>query len=216
MAQLTGIGGMKGKNLIASFTDNQITKNEKGVRTGAFVTVQVDQSTMTQKAAKEGKADTNPYLESHTVEGKRDGGTYVSHTVWYSDRQLQQMQDAGKSVDQKDGTHAIAFKGNVQKAKDSKTGESRMIVVTQKQIPANATPEQKAKLEKQNEQNALQASDFAAKFGPDSLAKQAKITSLAKQARDKAKAAEKSAEKMAEAEQAQAEAAATEPEVPFG
>lgn len=198
MANLRGVGGMKQRNLIASFADAQVTKKD-GKVTGAYLTVELDQSTMTQKDAKAGKADTNPYIESHAAKGK-DGQEFVSHNVWYSQSQIDAMQNAGKSVVQSDGRTAIAFKADVQKSKDGKTGETRMIVLTPKDPAKAKDAEERAKIEKYNEMHPIGASDNT-KFGKDSLAKQEKITTLAKENRPakEAPGAEMQAEQQAEA-----------------
>lgn len=201
MANLRGPGGMKQLNLIASFKDNQVTKDKEGNITGAYLTVQKDQSTLTQKAAKEGKADPNPYIESHEAEGK-DGNKYVSHNVWYSQSQIDAMQNAGKSVVQADGRTAIAFKADVQKSKDPQSDVTRMIVLTPKD-PAKAKDDaEKAKIDKYNEMHPMGASDNK-KFDAKALERQEKITALAKENRP---SRETSAEVEAQAE-AQAEAA---------
>lgn len=199
MANLRGPGGMKQLNLIASWKDSQVTRADKGKGdiNGAFLTIEKDQSMMTQKAAKEGKADTNPYIESHTEKGPN--GEYTSHNVWYSQSQIDAMTAAGKSAKQADGRNAIAFKADVQKSA-GKNGTSRIIVLTPKDVSKAKNDDESAKIEKYNEMHPLGASDNT-KFGPKTLEKQEKITALAKEnrpVRETAKEAE--AEKAADAE----------------
>lgn len=182
MANLRGVGGMKQLNLIASWKDSQVTKADggKGPVNGAFLTIEKDQSLFTQKAAKEGKCDTNPYLESHKETGKT-GNEYTSHNVWYSQSQIDSMTKAGTVVKTADGRNAVAFKADVQQSK-SKDGEKRVIVLTPKDVSKAKTAEDKAKAEKYNEAHPFGPSDNT-KFNAKSLEKQEKITKLAKENR---------------------------------
>jgi len=204
MANLRGPGGMKQLNLIASWKDSQrsMSKDEPTKMTGAFLTIEKDQSTMTQKAAKEGLADTNPFIESHNVES--DKGTYTSHNVWYSERQMATMMEAGQMAKQTDGRNAVAFKGDVQKSKSEKTGESCMIVLTSKDPSKAKNDVEKAQIAKYNEAHPMGPSDNT-KFDTKSLEKQAKITALAKENRPK------EADKVVEMEHAN-EAVQSQPE----
>lgn len=176
MANLRGVGGMKQLNLIASWKDSQVTEKD-GKVTGAYLTVEKDQTMISQKDAKAGKADTNPYLESHEAEGTN--GKYTSHNVWYSQSQIDAMKSIGAFAKQEDDRNAVAFKADVQKSKNEKTGESRIIVLTPKDASKAATPEDKAKIEKYNEAHPFGPSDNK-KFDGKSLVKQEKITAIAK------------------------------------
>lgn len=199
MANLRGSGAFSQRNLIASYSDKQITTQD-GQAKGAFVTIELDQSTMTQKDAKAGKADTNPYIESHKTQGPN--GDYTSHNVWYSKSQIDAMESAGKSVKQEDGRNAIAFKGDIQKSGD------KLIVLTPKDLDKAKDDTERAKMEKYNEAHKLNESDNKA-FNSKSLAKQEKITALAKENRPS-----RESSKTAELQQvAETEAQADEPEV---
>lgn len=200
MANLKGTGAMNQRDLIVSYQESQLYTNDKG-RTTAFLTVQLDQSTMTQKDAKAGKADSNPYLNSNSVEGK-DGDTFVSHTVPYTKGQLDTIEAAGTKVVQKDGTIAIAIKANIQVM--GATGSKREPIIMLPKDENRAKDETElAKIKAYNEKNPVGKSGNT-KFGVDSLAKQAKITGLAKAARvaelEALKAPEATAEKAVEAE----------------
>lgn len=175
---------MKQLNLIASWKDSQqsMAKDDPTKVSGAFLTIEKDQSMFDPKDAKDGKADPNPYLESHKVKGDR--GEFTSHTVWYSKSQMDMMMNAGQTVKQADGRNAIAFKADVQKSTDPKTKVSRMIVLTPKD-PAKAQGDKAelAKIEKYNDMHPMGPSDNQA-FDENTLAKQAGITKIAKESRD--------------------------------
>ncbi len=184
MANLRGVGGMKQLDLIATYKPSQLTKSkdDPNKTNGVFLTVQVDQSTMSKADAEAGKADSNPYIESHKEKG--DKGEYTSHNVWYSSNQLAAMEAAGNMVTQKDGSVSIAFKADVQKVKDGKTDTSRLIVLTPKDVSKAKNDEEKAKIEKYNEAHPMGASSNT-KFNTKSLEKQAAITAIAKDVRAK-------------------------------
>lgn len=201
MANLKGVGGASQRNLIASYKDSQVTEKD-GKVTGAFLTVEIDQSVMTQKAAKEGKADTNPYLASKETVGK-DGTTYVSHTEWYSQGQIDAMRAAGDEAKQEDGRTAIAFKSDIAIYKATDERPTRVLAVIPKDLSKAKDDAEFAKMQAYNEKHPIGKSDNK-KFGPKTLASQEKITGLAKASRQAALAkaapeAEKSAEAEAEA-----------------
>lgn len=215
MATLKGPGAMKQLPLMAVWSENQVTKGKDGQVTGCYLDVQVNQSEMTQKDAKAGKADTNPHLESHKAE--INGSNIVSHTVWYSKQQMDAMQSVGTTVKQSDGKMACGFTADVMARSNPKdpNAQKRVVVLLPKDPSKAKDAEEAKKIEDYNAAHPV--SGASKKFGPDSLAKQEKITSLAKAARTKAKAAEATAEKSAEVEaEAQAEEpTASEPEAPF-
>lgn len=191
MANLKGPGGMSQLNLIASWKDSQVTTNDKtGEVNGVFLTVQKDQSMLTQKDAKEGKADTNPYLTSETKTFEKDGQQqeYVSHTLWYSKKQWESMTEAGTLVKQDDGTMAVAFKADVHKSTDKETKKSRIVVCTPKDLTKGQTGEALAKDQKYNEDHRMSPSDNK-KIDSKLLARQEKITALAKANRPSKEAA---------------------------
>lgn len=215
MATLRGPGAMKQVPLIAVWSENQITKNKEGQPTGAYLDVQVNQSGMTQKAAKEGKADSNPHIESHQADIK--GQQIVSHTVWYSQQQMEAMQSVGTTVQQENGKYACAFGADLMarsNPKDPSAGK-RVVVLLPKDLSKAATPEDAKKIEEYNAAHPVSGAPKG--FNEKSLAKQEKITSIAKSVRAeamKAKSAEKAAAKDVEA---QAEAPEASDDVPpFG
>ena len=112
MANLRGQGAFQGVNLIVHApAKGAVVKN--GKETGRFLDVQVDQSLKSVDKIKsgEGKADTNPHLASFETEHP-NGGTYVSHRVFYSASQVEAMANAAgdkktKELDNGDTVYGI-------------------------------------------------------------------------------------------------------------
>ena len=197
-----GASPMKQRNLIFSHNENQIVrdKDDPNVIKGYFLDVQLDQSGMTQKDAKAGKADSNPHLTSETYE--KDGDSRVGHSTFFSKGQYDAIMAQGQSfTDDKGNTH-MAAKANLAIKKDEKTGKSSVIVLTPKEVKEGMTPEEAAKVEAYNEKNPFGPSDTK-NFGPKTIEKQDTIKALAK-------AAKAAAAPQRTAPEAQAEAQAPE------
>lgn len=214
MATLRGPGAMKQLPLMAVWSDSQVTKNNEGKVTGCYLDVQVNQSDMTQKDAKGGKADSNPHLESHNA--SINGSKIVSHTVWYSQQQMDAMQSVGTTIKQENGKNACAFTADVMARSNPKEpdAQKRVVVLLPKDPSRAKDPEEAKKMEAYNEAHPVSGAPKG--FNEKSLAKQEKITAIAKsvKAAAKSKSAEAAVEKTAET-QAEAPAAEAEPDVPF-
>lgn len=112
--------GRKNLNLMAVFTDKQVTYNkETGQPSGAFLDIQIDQSDLSEDLARQGKGDPNPHIENVSVSFRNKNGqrqTMVEHTRWYNMNQLNMMREVGyESVS--GNTHAIQFNGTVTMTK---------------------------------------------------------------------------------------------------
>lgn len=135
MAYLRGKGSHKDLSVIFEI----MGKNDKG----AFVSAQIDQSLKNPDKVRDGSsvADTNPYLVSREVEHP-NGGTYVDHSVFYQNSQLEQMMDVAKETTKPDGKAIYGVKVSAfpQKGADGKPDFSRMIIDTSKPMEATANP----------------------------------------------------------------------------
>ena len=167
-------GGSKQRNLIAVYQDSQVMKDKEGNVKGAFLDIQIDQRDKTKADLKAGKIDTNPSLHSESKKGK-DGNNFVSHTVFYTKNQLDQF---GPQVKQEDGRTALAFKADITRSKDAKTGKERVVVYTQKDPALAKNDADKAKIEAYNEQHPVGPSDRG--INAKSMARQERITAEAK------------------------------------
>lgn len=203
MAILRGPGAMKQLPLIAVWSDKQVTRGNDGKDVnGAYLDIQLDQSTLLKKDIEAGKAQTNPHIESHkTMANDRE---FTSHTVWYSKQQLDAMQSAGKTVKQSDGRMACAFTADVTPKVNESTKAKRMIVLLPKDPEKAKTPKDKARIDAYNAAHPVGPSSNT-RFNAGSVAKQEKVTAQARALRDS-----KTASKQAEA-QASVEAEAETP-----
>ena len=190
---ISKVNAYKQRDLIAVFTDAQITRDKDGKPSGAYMDVQLDQSNVAKKDLAKAKIDTNPSIESHKSQIKAKDGKpateIVSHTVWYAQSQIDAMRNVGKEVKQSTGENLIAFNADLQtvKAKDAKgvlIGGSKTIVLTPKVASATATPEQVAKISAYNKMHPFGESTNAAKINAKTLVKQDAVTAFAKTARD--------------------------------
>lgn len=135
MKGISGPGGTTGKNLIAVYKDTQVINDEAtGDRKGAYLQVMLDQSNLTKTALKKNPAlaDNDPYLAHH----KTKSGQNTS-SVFYSDKQLAKLEAAaGSAISQKDGSKLLAFKGDISKA-TAEHGGQKYIVNTAKDLSAS-------------------------------------------------------------------------------
>lgn len=135
MANLRGKGAHKDVSVIFEV----MGKNDKG----AFVNVQVDQSLKNPDKVRDGSsvADTNPYLVSREVEHPQ-GGTYVDHSLFYQNSQLEQMMDVAKETAKPDGKAIYGIKASVfpQKGENGKPDFSRLVIDTSKPMEQTANP----------------------------------------------------------------------------
>ena len=145
MKGISGPGGTSGKNLIATYKDSQVIKNEDGTRKGVFLQVQLDQTNL-KKAELAQKADNDPYLV-HATQVKT-GKTTTS--AFYTDAQVKKMEDAaGKTIDC-NGTNLLAFKADISPAgKNEQFTGQRYVVNTKNEITASDFSHSKASLDKQ-------------------------------------------------------------------
>lgn len=161
MATLKGPGSMQGISLIVHAPAKSV-KEKDGKIIGRYLDVQVDQSLKNHDKilSGESKADPNPHLASYTVKHP-DGGTYTAHTTFYSQSQIEAMEKAAgsKVVTLDNGDRVFGIEADVKP-----NIKKELIVATNK--PMGPT---------KNRQ-----------FGEDILEKQAKVTSVAKEARDAA------------------------------
>ena len=172
MAKFEGKGSMTQRNLVAMWRDENLTRNDDGKVTGAWIDVQLAQP---DKCPDYYGGDYNQAVDaivrddaqkdpSINVRSKKDGGTYVK-PVWYSRSQIRQMAAAngGKLFEQADdkGTvYAASFKGNVAPLKDMRTGKTNMVVLMAKDPSRAKDDTEREKIEKYNVHNKLGPSDF--------------------------------------------------------
>lgn len=136
MARFVGKGSMKQVPLIAMWNEKQVTHNNEGEMTGAYLDIQVDQSNLTDLDVLQGKAQANPSLDTHTT---RDGR--VSHGVWYSMDQINTMASVGGPADAgvtKNGNRrmAMVFSADVMPKGDN--GRKHMVVLLPKTSDSEA------------------------------------------------------------------------------
>lgn len=227
MANLTKeAGGFTQRKLMASFTPSQVTRDKKtGEVTGAFVTVQIDQSDRTMEDAKAGKCDTNPYLNSSEVQGE-DGKTFVSHNIWYGARQMRMATQCGSYANigtKENPVYGLTFTADLASVTDPETKKTKAIARMPKDVAGLKAAEEAAKAalaqatgnDRAEKQKALEeatkavaeATAYNQKHpftpGPKPTAemfkRQADITAAAKEARDAAKQAKAAAKTPAKA-----------------
>lgn len=137
MATLKGKGAFQNVNLIVHKPHNAVVEKD-GKNVGAFLDVSVDQSLKNPDKIKIGKAeaDTNPHLASHTQEHP-NGGTYVSHRVFYAQSQLDAMKEAAgkKAATLENGDEVYGVQADVMK-----NAKGQLIVNTAKDMGPTKNP----------------------------------------------------------------------------
>lgn len=154
MANLRG-KTTKGVNLIAMFSKNQ--KQEHG----AYMSVQVQQPMAADIKAGKETPDTNPYLINVRKEGK-DGSSYVSHTTFYTNDQIDKMKSAGMSEVDKDGNTFITCKADLVKASTKDGKNIGFAVNTKNDIAASDNKYEPTKVAAYNEKVTKKAKADAA------------------------------------------------------
>lgn len=91
MARLKGEGALKDVPLIAVFPSNRVV--EKANK--RYAEIQIDQSNLTKKQIQSGMGQSNPYLNSKSVEfAEAQTGTYVDHYFLYGNKQYDAIKEA--------------------------------------------------------------------------------------------------------------------------
>ena len=188
MARFVGKGSMKQVPLIAMWNEKQVTHNNEGKMTGAYLDIQVDQSNLTDLDVLKGKAQGNPSLDTHKT---RDGR--VSHGVWYSMDQINAMASVGGPSEYgvtKNGNKqfAMAFAADVMPKSDN--GRRHMVVLLPKGSDNEADKAYNEKHPVVPSPNGMTKDDYAqyladgvgnARPGalyPDAVARQGDVTRL--------------------------------------
>lgn len=145
MKGISGPGGTTGKNLLATYKDSQVVKNDDGTRKGAFLVVQLDQTNL-KKAELAQKADNDPYLVHATSVAKKQ----TTSSAFYTDEQIKKMESAaGKTIDC-NGTNLLAFKADICPAgKNEQFTGQRYVVNTKNDILPSDFSHNKNSLDKQ-------------------------------------------------------------------
>ncbi|MBD5585070.1 MAG: hypothetical protein HDQ88_08305 [Clostridia bacterium] len=176
MAKFNSKSEMKNVPVIAMISDKQVKKNADGKILGYWVDLQVDQSNLTVEDARNGRAQTNPSLSSHTARN----GKYVDHGVYYTTNQVDIMRGVGTTVPTAKGC-AIAFTTNLFEKKDGK-GNSCVLAMLPKDLEFAKTPEERAKIEYYNKMNPISGPNY--EFTKESLENHMLVTNEAKRCRD--------------------------------
>lgn len=184
MATLRGQGAFQGVNLIVHAPEKGAVVKE-GKEVGRFLDVQVDQSLKNADKVKSGeaKADSNPHLASYEAKGK-NGNTFVSHRIFYSESQFNAMKDAAgkKAATLENGDSVYGIQADL-----TKNAKGQLVVNTEHDMKPTHNPH----------------------FGKNVLDKQASVTKAAKDVR----AAERAAQAETAAPEATAKVEAEGPEM---
>lgn len=148
----------KSRNLLATWTDKQVVRDDEGEMKGIYLDVQLDQSHLTPMDVVGGKAQYNPHLAG-AFDHRQDDGKLCSdrHLKYYSRYQFDQMMAVSEPIQVGD-VHAIAFNANVFPSKNKQTGDTDFVVCCEKDINKAQTPEDIERIDAYNVANRFMTS----------------------------------------------------------
>lgn len=173
MARLKGPGALKQVALLAVWSPDDLTRDEKGNLTGCMVDMQVDQTDLWRSGTIMDGGDSNPHLASHV--SYENGDAVMSHTMWYSKEQMNAILSVGQTCNQDHGRRVCGFRGDLRLIPDElKNGEFKVPVVI---VPGDLTwksEAERAKLDAYYAKHPLNAPDHPIR--PDTLYRQECVT----------------------------------------
>lgn len=156
--------------LIAVWTDKDIVKKADGSIKGAYIDVQVDQSTLSKKAIQSGAGFSSPsvhYAYSQNPERK-------PNKVFYTARQMDMMQSVGTTTEA-GKAHGCSFTANVY-TRESPSGKDTSFVLLPKDEASAKSNAELDDIRWYNSVNELKSSQHK-DFGPAQLRRQFSVTS---------------------------------------
>lgn len=152
-SQLKGKTIFNDINCIAVWKDKDVTYNKSGQVTGAYVDVQLDQSSLTLEQINKGQGYSSPSLHCSSNKDPKCG----MNQVWYTKKQLDIMQKFGSTADMGD-THGCSFTSNLMSKTNSKTGQKTTIVLLPKEYKEGMSAEDEANVSAYNHFNQVKPS----------------------------------------------------------